>query len=119
MNADGTLAYIPSAIANRISYAFNLTGPSVAIDTACSSSLTSLHLAMSAIKNGDCTAALVGAAQSNRKWADKVVTWSDMYSCRRIGLLNGGDMTRRDCYHRVVFASRLTTERTGKILHNF
>ncbi|KAF5356753.1 hypothetical protein D9756_006516 [Leucocoprinus leucothites] len=67
MDTDGSLAYIPSAIPNRISYAFNLTGPSVAVDTACSSSLTSLHLAISAIKNGDCAVALVGAAQSNRK----------------------------------------------------
>lgn len=72
MNTDGSLAYIPSAIPNRISYAFNLTGPSVAVDTACSSSLTGLHLAISAIKNGDCTAALVGAAQSNRKSVDDV-----------------------------------------------
>lgn len=67
MNTDGTLAYIPSAIANRISYAFDLKGPSIVVDTACSSSLTGLHLAISAIKNGDCGAALVGAAQSNRK----------------------------------------------------
>lgn len=67
MNSDGSLIYLPSGLPNRISYAFNLKGPSIAIDTACSSSLTGLHLATSAIKNGDCTAALVGAAQSNRK----------------------------------------------------
>jgi acyl transferase domain-containing protein len=67
MNSDGSLIYLPSFIANRISYALNLMGPSIALDTACSSSLTGLHLAISAIKNGDCTAALVGAAQSNRK----------------------------------------------------
>jgi acyl transferase domain-containing protein len=67
MDTDGSLVYVPSAIPNRISYALNLTGPSLAIDTACSSSLTALHLATSAIKNGDCTAALVGAAQSNRR----------------------------------------------------
>lgn len=41
-----------SVAANRISFTFNLTGPSFAIDSACSSSLVALHLACQAIKQG-------------------------------------------------------------------
>ena len=47
-------------IANRVSYAFNLSGPSLTLDTACSSSLTALYLACEAINNGECTGAMVG-----------------------------------------------------------
>lgn len=49
-----------SAIANRVSYTLNLTGPSLAIDTMCSSSLSALHLAVESIRRGDCSMALVG-----------------------------------------------------------
>ncbi|XP_067434682.1 phthioceranic/hydroxyphthioceranic acid synthase [Thunnus thynnus] len=49
-----------SIAANRISFSFNLTGPSFAIDSACSSSLVALHLACQAIKQGDCEMALCG-----------------------------------------------------------
>lgn len=38
--------------ANRLSFTFNLTGPSFAIDSACSSSLVALHVACQAIKQG-------------------------------------------------------------------
>ena len=38
--------------ANRISYFFNLVGPSLAVDTACSSSLVATHLACRSIWNG-------------------------------------------------------------------
>ncbi|WP_459212986.1 SDR family NAD(P)-dependent oxidoreductase [Aquimarina rhabdastrellae] len=47
-------------IANRVSYAFNLSGPSLPIDTACSSSLSALHLACEAIYRGECSGAIVG-----------------------------------------------------------
>ncbi|KAG1927984.1 hybrid PKS-NRPS synthetase pytA-like [Pimephales promelas] len=49
-----------SIAANRISYVFNFTGPSLSIDCACSSSLVALHLACQAIKQGDCEMALFG-----------------------------------------------------------
>lgn len=41
-------------------FLFFLKGPSTAIDTACSSSLLALENAFSAIRHGQCDAALVG-----------------------------------------------------------
>ena len=49
-------------LANRISYHFNLMGPSLACCTACSASLTALHTALNALRSGDCEQAFVGSA---------------------------------------------------------
>ncbi len=48
------------SVANRVSYFFNIQGPSMVIDTACSSSLTAIHLACESIKRGECKAAIAG-----------------------------------------------------------
>lgn len=49
-----------SIIANRISYAFDFRGPSVALDTACSSSLVAIHQAVHALRDGEARVALAG-----------------------------------------------------------
>ncbi|KAK0707101.1 hypothetical protein B0T26DRAFT_790998 [Lasiosphaeria miniovina] len=49
-------------LANRVSWYFDLKGPSLALDTACSSSLVALHLACQSIRSGETTSAIVGGA---------------------------------------------------------
>lgn len=45
---------------NRVSYHFDLKGPSVAYATACSSSLVSIHAAMRSLQLGECSLAVAG-----------------------------------------------------------
>ncbi|WP_299159570.1 type I polyketide synthase [Accumulibacter sp.] len=49
-----------SIAANRLSYIFDLHGPSLAVDTACSSSLVALHHACNSLHAGEASTALVG-----------------------------------------------------------
>jgi amino acid adenylation domain-containing protein len=49
-----------NAIANRVSYFFDLRGPSVAIDTMCSSSLTAIDAACQSLIGGGCRLAIAG-----------------------------------------------------------
>jgi phthiocerol/phenolphthiocerol synthesis type-I polyketide synthase C len=49
-----------SIAANRISYVFDLRGPSMALDTACSSSLVAFHQACQSIQVGESALAIAG-----------------------------------------------------------
>ncbi|KAH8201465.1 hypothetical protein TruAng_004389 [Truncatella angustata] len=54
----------PCMFANRLSYFFGLTGPSIAVDAACASSCSAIHQACQAILAGDCSAAFVAGAKT-------------------------------------------------------
>ncbi|WP_430727390.1 type I polyketide synthase [Streptomyces beigongshangae] len=52
-------------IANRVSYALGLQGPSLTVDSAQSSSLVAVHLAVDSLRKGECTLALAGGVALN------------------------------------------------------
>lgn len=60
VKAAAATGLISSIAANRISYVFDLHGPSIAMDTACSSSLVAFHQACLAIRSGEISQALAG-----------------------------------------------------------
>ena len=50
----------PAISSNRISYTFNLKGPSYTVDTGCSSSLVAIHSAVQSLRSGETTQCFVG-----------------------------------------------------------
>ncbi|KAH6607076.1 hypothetical protein Trco_003389 [Trichoderma cornu-damae] len=67
--------------AGRISYYFDLHGPSFAADTACSSGLYALHLAVQSIRSGESDSAIVAASSLH-------IQPHDMISMSALGLFN-------------------------------
>jgi acyl transferase domain-containing protein/acyl carrier protein len=60
IDAHASTGNLDSILANRLSYALNLQGPSLAVDTACSSSLVALYLACQSLRQDECRLALAG-----------------------------------------------------------
>ncbi|MGW6292645.1 SDR family NAD(P)-dependent oxidoreductase, partial [Streptomyces sp. NPDC055058] len=83
-----------AGIANRVSYAFDLHGPSMTVDTMCSASLVALHLAARALRAGECEAAVVAATNlslhpNKFRQIDRLGGASGDGLCRSFG--RGGD----------------------------
>ncbi|KAK1594233.1 LOW QUALITY PROTEIN: beta-ketoacyl synthase domain-containing protein [Colletotrichum navitas] len=68
-------------LANRASYEFDLTGPSVVVRTACSASLVALHQACQDLHSADCSSALVGGV-------NLILTPKDTASMHQNGVLS-------------------------------
>jgi len=64
MNAYTHTGTAHSVAANRVSFAYDIRGPSVAIDTACAASLTAAHYACFALWNKECPEAIVAASNT-------------------------------------------------------
>ncbi|WP_405194522.1 SDR family NAD(P)-dependent oxidoreductase [Streptomyces anulatus] len=92
-----TDAYFPtgtaySIIANRISYQFDLQGPSITNDTACSSSLVAVYEAVRALGHGECGLALAGGV--NLIWSPKhFVAFSQAGMLSRTGRASAFDQS--------------------------
>ena len=75
------------SIANRISYWFNLRGPSFAVDSACSASLTAIHLAAQSLVRGECELAIAGGI-------NLILHPDHLDRLSHAGLLTKGEQTR-------------------------
>ncbi len=70
-----------SILPNRLSYFYDLKGPSMLIDTACSSSLVALHDAVQSLRRGECSMAIAGGV-------NLICTPNNTHAFARAGMLS-------------------------------
>jgi len=100
-----------SLAANRLSYALDLRGPSLAVDTACSSSLYALHLAHRDLRAGLIDVAIVGGV-------NLIVTPHSTEALLRAGMLASDGLcktfdSRADGYGRAEGCGVVVLQRAG------
>ncbi|UXI65990.1 beta-ketoacyl synthase N-terminal-like domain-containing protein [Tahibacter amnicola] len=87
MNSRYTVQPLFYSIANRVSFLFDFSGPSLAVDSACSSSLTAIHVALDSLYSGMCEAAIAGGVSL-------IVDPQHMLELTALGMLSEGAQCR-------------------------
>ena len=105
-----------SILSNRVSYCFNLKGPSMTLDTACSSSFYALHMACSAIRNGDCDTAIVAGSNLILTPETQIVS-SELGTVSASGRCHTFD-TKADGYVRAEGVAALYVKRLDEAITN-
>ncbi len=80
-----------SYLANRMTYHFNLLGPSLTLDTSCSSGVVALHYACQSLIQKECNMAVVGAANICLV-PDKYISFCEMNALSQTGCMRPFDI---------------------------
>ncbi|MGW2557762.1 type I polyketide synthase [Streptomyces sp. NPDC001514] len=86
-----TVKNYPSLLSGRLSFVFDLRGPSVSLNTACSSSLTAVHLACQSLRAGE-TGLAVAAGVNLKFLPDEDVLFSQVRMVAPDGRSKFGDV---------------------------
>ncbi|MGO1117059.1 type I polyketide synthase [Rhodovibrionaceae bacterium A322] len=89
-------------VANRISYLFDLKGPSFTVDSICSSSLLAVHQAVEALRRGECETALAGGicvltGPDQMIWLSKLGVLAKGNRCRAFDAAGDGIVLGEGC----------------------
>jgi acyl transferase domain-containing protein/acyl carrier protein len=124
-------------LATRVSYKFNLKGPSVVVQTACSTSLVAVHLACQSLLTGECKVALAGGVsirlpqQAGYVYQEGGISSPDghcrAFDAKAQGTLGGNGvgivvlkrlqdaLADGDCIHAVIKGSAINNDGSSKV----
>jgi acyl transferase domain-containing protein/surfactin synthase thioesterase subunit/acyl carrier protein/short-subunit dehydrogenase len=111
----------PAILANRISYTFDLNGPSMPVETACSSSLVALHLACESLRRGEAKLAIAGGVNVllSAHWFDEFAAFgmlSPTGRCHAFGA-NADGYVRGEGVAAVLLKPLQDAQRDGDTIH--